>query len=732
MADSNSPHPPRHLHGRKRLPVNPSAEHLRKQAKRRSKSEGLQLSEAQQNLATEYGCRNWAELMRMVENMGRNATKLIGNGNSRFEPLPTVVRQRDLEAVQRILKSGEFTPHDLDAGLAHAAWYGGNSPSVLKVRKQIFDLLLEFGADPDGQYGSNYGPIVFGCGECLSLEGLTWLIEAGCDVSFPPVNTKYGKQCALSYVLGTYARGNNTTKHRMIDLLLKSGAFIPSEVTPALLAVHRGDVNELGRLIDATSSLTRQTFHEMPYGNMLLAGGTLLHSAVEFNEVECIDLLLDRGADINARAEVIDGIGGQTPIFHLIATNQDDDSTLQHLVKRLGRQIDTKIAATFRLSNGEKLTQSVTPLEYGVISADPKRESWQRARPQVVSLLLEAGADPNQRGTDGETLLCRAAETGPVEVVESLLRHGARNWIADGHSKLAIDRAREGTAKDKDRIITLLNDVRILDPDFRAAVNAIDSGDEAELKVLLRRRPELVRMRAEEEGWYAGPYFRHPTLLHFIAQNPHRGSRKVPSNICDIAQAIINAGADVSATTEGNQGSSTLALVASCSIIREQGLQIPLIELLVKNGAIPDEGMDAAISQHETIAANALLQLGAKLTLLSAAALGQIVELKHLLSQQSPVAARLAAAQAATAYGQVDALRLLLDHGLDVNARLPHPYSPTLLHQAAWYGHLLLVNELLSRGADPSLRDSQFQGTPEDWARHNGHSEIAEILKSQQ
>ena len=51
---------------RKRLPENPSAENLRKQAKQLAKGETVQLAAAQRRLANEYGYRNWAELMRAV------------------------------------------------------------------------------------------------------------------------------------------------------------------------------------------------------------------------------------------------------------------------------------------------------------------------------------------------------------------------------------------------------------------------------------------------------------------------------------------------------------------------------------------------------------------------------------------------------------------------------------------------------------------------------------------
>jgi ankyrin repeat protein len=69
---------------------------------------------------------------------------------------------------------------------------------------------------------------------------------------------------------------------------------------------------------------------------LTLQGGTLLHVAAEYGNLAAAALLLDRGADVNARATVDEaGIGGQTAIFH--AVTQFDDGGLpvtQLLVER--------------------------------------------------------------------------------------------------------------------------------------------------------------------------------------------------------------------------------------------------------------------------------------------------------------------------------------------------------------------------------------------------------------
>lgn len=282
---------------RKRLPVRPSLEHLRKQARRLARASGRPLQQAQHDLAVDYGCATWAELTRVVETMNRGADQLV-DVRARQEPLPVAARARDIDAVCRLLDAGDYTPHDLDKALAHAAWYGGDEPGVLRARRAIFDLLLEHGADPDGQYGSAYGPMVLGAGECLDPDGLQWLIDAGADVAFAPVETKYGPQCPLGSWLGTYLRGRNDAKRRGIDLLLRHGAHVPAEATATVLAIHRDDAGDLAALFDADAALPTRVFDGLPY--LPVGRLNLLHYACAFGAERCAGLLLERGADPRA------------------------------------------------------------------------------------------------------------------------------------------------------------------------------------------------------------------------------------------------------------------------------------------------------------------------------------------------------------------------------------------------------------------------------------------------
>jgi ankyrin repeat protein len=364
----------------KRLPVNPSMENLKKQAKRLAKGQPtLTLQQAQHQLAIEYGCATWVELSHVVETMSRGATQTV-NVKSKMEPLPAAANRSDLEAVRQILTDGPFTQHDLDLALARA---------VLRFseRRAIAELLIDHGADPNGQYGSNYGPIIFVTGECLDPDGLQFLIDHDADVAFGPVPTKYGDTSPMSSALGTYHRGQNDRKHRCIEILLRHGAMIPPTISPPMLAIHQGDAGALAEMLDRDPSLLSRRFADMPYGNIDLRGASLTHLAVEFGEIECLDALLDRGADINLAAEVIDGVGGQTPVFHAVATILSANvPTLEHLIRRAGPKIDLSLRATFRLF-GELQSTPVTPLEYAEQASGPEVDESQRTSAREIELL---------------------------------------------------------------------------------------------------------------------------------------------------------------------------------------------------------------------------------------------------------------------------------------------------------------------------------------------------------
>jgi len=269
--------------------------------------------------------------------------------------------------------------------------------------------------------------------------------------------------------------------------------------------------------------------------------------------------------------------------------------------------------------------------------------------------------------------------------------------------------------------LNLLHHERIEDATFRLAVDLLDAGDAAGLRAHLKQHPNLVHQHLVFEG---GNYFRNPTLLGFVAENPVRHGT-LPNNIVEVARVILDAGVEQSALNE------TLMLVATGSVPRKCRVQLPLIDLLCDRGADPDSAIHATALHAELEAVTALIGRGARIDLPIAAALGRVDDLRRLLLAAGREDRHLALALASQ-FGHVEIVRLLLDAGEDPNRYNPvggHSHT-TPLHQAAGAGHDKLVRLLVERGARLDMKDILWQATPADWARHAGRTEIEAYLRA--
>lgn len=263
---------------------------------------------------------------------------------------------------------------------------------------------------------------------------------------------------------------------------------------------------------------------------------------------------------------------------------------------------------------------------------------------------------------------------------------------------------------------------RITDDRFRQAVHLLDDGDVDGLRRLLADAPQLSTQRVHFEG---GNYFREPSLLEFVAENPIRHDG-LPPNIVEVARAILDAGTDAPSVQ------STLALVSSGRVARECGVQISLIDLLCNYGANPNEAISGALVHGEFEAVNSLVARGATIDLPVAAATGRLEEARRAAASASAEDRHLGLALAAQ-FGHLAIVKLLLDSGEDPNRFNPqgaHSHS-TPLHQAAFAGHDNTVRLLVEHGARPDIKDILWDATPADWAYHGGHAEIAAYLRTQ-
>jgi hypothetical protein len=261
---------------------------------------------------------------------------------------------------------------------------------------------------------------------------------------------------------------------------------------------------------------------------------------------------------------------------------------------------------------------------------------------------------------------------------------------------------------------------RIENATFRRGVELLDAGDVAGLRAHLNQHPNLVYQHVLFEG---GNYFRNPTLLEFVAENPVRHGT-LPANIVELTKILLDTGPSQSARND------TLMLVSTGSVPRECGMQLPLIDLLCDYGADPNSAVQATALHGELEALNALIARGARIELPVAAALGRFDDARRLLAGASGEDRHLALSLAAN-FGHVEIVRLLLDAGEDPNRYNPvggHSHT-TPLHQAAGEGHEEVVRLLVERGARLDLKDILWRATPADWASHAGKTEIEAFLR---
>jgi len=170
--------------------------------------------------------------------------------------------------------------------------------------------------------------------------------------------------------------------------------------------------------------------------------------------------------------------------------------------------------------------------------------------------------------------------------------------------------------------------------------------------------------------------------------------------------------------------------------------KIELMDALVDAGASPDATLDALICCN-LVAAEHLLERGARLTLATAVCLGRWGDVPRLARTASAEDKQIALAAAAL-NGKAQALAALIEVGVDLNAYSTGFYThATPLHHAVCSGSLDAVKVLVGAGADLGTRDKAEKATPFGWAdyyqgqherdeRGKRYAEIAAYLREKE
>lgn len=406
------------------FPVHPNLEQLRHQAKdllraiHRGDSDALadlgefhpesiesaaaRLADAQLVLARSYGLASWPRLVL--------ACRMIA-----------AIRADDVEAVRRLILEHPRLLHENARGV-EGNWGPPMSYAANLGRDRIIAMLHGLGAT-DIQWAFDRACLqgqlstarqlhrmgarpergsVMGAAETQNGEGMSFLLELGAEVS-----DDHGDPLApVAMVLETYCR-DPQGKHRCLEELAAHGCELPDTPT---MAIHRGRIDLLQLHFDRDPQVVHRTFsHDEIYPRALgchadeslalhgtpLAGGTLLHLCVDFDELEMARWLIEQGANVNTCAAVDEhGFGGHTALFGCVVSQsyrvgcRDDDAVA---VLLLEHGADTSVRASLRKRLrfvADETTHeyvNVTPYEWGQRFHD---QSWVN---QVVMARLTHG-----------------------------------------------------------------------------------------------------------------------------------------------------------------------------------------------------------------------------------------------------------------------------------------------------------------------------------------------------
>ena len=398
------------------FPVRPNLDQLRNQAKdllrslRRGEPSAVaelrehhpkqistadsKLADAQLTLARSYGLASWPRLVTACR-----MTDAIWRG--------------DAESVRKLIEKNPRLLHEAARGMTDSNWGPPMSYAANVGETEIIQMLRELGA-ADVQHAFDRACLqgnveaarrlhamgaqatsggIMGCCETLNAEGMKLLLDLGAELKGEDGDPK----APVALLLQTYSR-NPQGKHSCLDMVGARGVAL-ADTAP--MAVHRGRIDLLEAHWQRDPGLLRRAFsHQEIYPfdvgcsadatfalhGTPLAGTTLLHICVEFDEIEIARWLIERGADVNAKAEVdAEGFGGQTPLFHCVVNDsylcgRQRDGEFVRLLLDHGADVNARasLRKELRFLPDTSLHEyrDVTPLSWGERFHGERYHNW--------------------------------------------------------------------------------------------------------------------------------------------------------------------------------------------------------------------------------------------------------------------------------------------------------------------------------------------------------------------
>ena len=582
------------------------------------------------------------------------------------------------------------------------------------------------------------------------------LLASGADanVGFYEHSTIRGYCTALGASIG-YSKNIGIT-----EALLSAGADVADgptlyEGSAMWYAVNESDSASLQRLIDGNPPhwhLCHALPHCLAYlefdmcRSLLEAGadpnwsmgahgfgGNCLHEAVVLDiPLEFVELLLDSGADLSFTDNA-----GRTPMALAVALHRDSK---QRLFSKKGGSISDSgavekwVAAC--MNEEDETARSLAPKASDTDSLRFEDHNWlhiftENESRKSIELLLDGGLDVDSLSYDGSRPIHRAITSRNVDAIRCLAIAGADLEAVNFNGEAALDcwitssttddTLRFLNADDKaesPRDVQLLEaldldeDIGISPPElltlkdadlFEEAVDAVVAGDLATLTRILGEKPHFVHARSRR------PH--RCTLLNYIGVNGFEGERqRLAPNVIDVVNLLLERGSDPQAfsyTYRGGPGNNTIGLLTSSGHANESGLALKITHALVRAGAnvSPEWRIFIDLYDHQIN--------------------DSLDSFVQTLDPQDHLVA--AAFRDAVSLQSKEIVAALLERGVDVNSA--NDQNVTALHAAAINDDQEMVEQLLNAGADPRIRDLQWDGNAAGWAYAGEHPELGERLE---
>ncbi|KAH0608757.1 uncharacterized protein H6S33_001891 [Morchella sextelata] len=416
-------------------------------------------------------------------------------------------------------------------------------------------------------------------------------------------------------------------------------------------------------------------------------GDTILHLCVINDNLSCLQLLLERGADIN-----VPDLGGSTPLA--VAARNGHEKAVRALLEK-GAAVDcldgnglTPLSYAANWGH-EKVVRALLEKGAAVDFLDgagrtPLSYAAERGHEKVVRALLEKGAAVDCLDGNGLTPLSYAAVWGNEKVVRALLEKGAAVDCLDGAGRTPLSYAAERGHENMVR--TLL--------EKGAAVDCLDGAGRTPLSYAAARREEkIVRALLEKGAAVDCLDGDGRTPLSYAAQ---RGHEKV-------VQALLEKGAAVDCLDGDSLTPLSYAAVwGNEKVVRALLEKGAAVDCLDGDGRTP---LSYAVQWGHEKVVQALLEKGAAVDFLDG-------------DGRTPLSY-------AAARGEEKIVRALLEKGAAVDCLDGDGRTP--LSCAAETGHEKVVRALLEKGAAVDCLDGNGR-TPLSYAAQRGNEKVVQAL----